>query len=118
MRSPGGNGNTGESMAGEIKPALSPYEWACHLHPSCSSPRNHEPLFGLIDTPQLQHRIAALALYGQPFGFTRADVELLWDAANTDDVAHLGGGQSYRSPLHDLAARVEALLPPLTDRTG
>lgn len=46
-----------------------------------------------------RHALAALALHGQPFGFTRKDVALL-RAANHANV------------LNSLIARIEALLPP------
>lgn len=52
--------------------------------------------------PERRHTLAALALYGQPFGFTREDVEMLRSAAEIPG----------RDDLHDLAARIEALLPP------
>lgn len=48
--------------------------------------------------PPDMHAIAALALYGQPFGFTRKDVKAL---------RHLGW------PAYEgIADRIEALLPP------
>lgn len=51
------------------------------------------------------HKLAALCLHGQPFGFTRKDVEnlRLWACDfpyDVDDIAR------------DLASRIEALLPP------
>ena len=57
-----------------------------------------------------RHAIAATALHGQPFGFTREDVALLrehftWDV--TCDVSE-GAARSGTS----LADRIEALLPP------
>lgn len=47
-------------------------------------------------------QIAALALHGQPFGFTRADVRFLREVAFS----------LKESDASNLAARIEALLPP------
>ena len=52
-----------------------------------------------------EHKLAALALYGQPFGFTRADVQML---RNLDRFGRTLVGDGAR----DLADRIEALLPP------
>jgi hypothetical protein len=77
-------------------------------------------------SPRDRHALAALALYGQPFGFTRGDVTLLHNVAHGLDV---NGEPTHgilevlmaltdqeedetRSALLDLAARIEALLPP------
>lgn len=48
----------------------------------------------------------------QSLGFTGADVDLLRTTADREDEAVSYMGSSYRSPLHDLADRLEALLPP------
>lgn len=58
-----------------------------------------------------RHALAALALHGQPFGFTREDIELLraavilerWEAVPDAD---------EMEKLRALAARIAALLPP------
>lgn len=64
-------------------------------------------------TPQQKlHAVAAMALYEQPFGFTRDDLRLL----RSDPQAHAGHGlmgesdRAYR--LENLAQRIAALLPP------
>jgi hypothetical protein len=55
------------------------------------------------------YALAALCLHGQPFGFTREDVEMLrYSAENTRDNY---AAQDYLS----LADRLEALLPPKDD---
>jgi hypothetical protein len=54
-----------------------------------------------------RHALAALALYGQPFGFKREDVQLLHDVA-----FHLDHRQDQQERLDDLAERIKALLPP------
>lgn len=68
-----------------------------------------------------RHALAALALHGQPFGFTREDVRRLLATAKESDEGdastdyYLGGYQGTVGSdwLRDLAARIEALLPPL-----
>jgi len=56
--------------------------------------------------PPARPVLAALALDGQPFGFTRDDVAAVRRAAER------GGAPAELEALHDLAARLEALLPP------
>lgn len=59
----------------------------------------------LVNHPDL-HALAALALHGQPFGFTREDVsDLLWIRGTHPDI-DLG------ERMTSLANRIEALLPP------
>ena len=57
-----------------------------------------------------RHALAALALHGQPFGFTRDDVEHVRLVAGQCDALRLG--PSHASVLRDLADRIAALLPP------
>src|SRR4051812_14958414 len=57
--------------------------------------------------PATRHAIAALMLDGQPFGFTREDVQLLHDVAY-----RLDDRQDQQERLDDLAERINALLPP------
>lgn len=54
----------------------------------------------------LRPAVAALALYGQTFGFTREDVTQLRFLAATD------GWEAFREFAIGLADRIEALLPP------
>ena len=69
---------------------------------------------------ETRHRLAALALHGQPFGFTREDVIALRHLAELDVEDEGPSGYGWRSDalLHSqslaasLAARIEALLPP------
>lgn len=81
------------------KPALTAEEWARK-----PNTMDFHPLFD-------QHKIAAVALYGQPFGFTRRDVEILrrcetilldWEERDDEAEKH----------VQELADRIEALLPP------
>jgi hypothetical protein len=56
--------------------------------------------------PPARAPLAAFALAGLPFGFTRADVQAVRRAAErTDD-------PSAQAELRGIAARLEALLPP------
>ncbi len=59
-------------MTDDPAPALSRAEWAgvLALPSHLASIRD-----GLLDTPFSAHAIAALLLYGEPFGFTALDVE-------------------------------------------
>lgn len=85
----------------EIPPALTPDEWAFAL------------TNGYIDRTVGLHGSIALALHGQPFGFTRRDVDELLALAEEDDRRSHGRGLSAGTQrLYSLAARISALLPP------
>lgn len=62
---------------------------------------------GQIDITNEGHRhaLAALALHGQIFGFTREDVQIL----RTIELEYIQGGPFS---LTSMADRIEALLPP------
>ena len=70
--------------------------------------------------PSNRHALAALCLYGQPFGFTQEDVEFLCDwltgehdtAFEGDDEVDCGEMPEDRSKRLNLANRIAALLPP------
>ena len=75
--------------------------------------------------PSLRHALAALCLYGQPFGFTQEDVDALLSNLHDDDCGALWALYDHectchRSPtiarLQSLAARIAALLPPSDSR--
>jgi hypothetical protein len=65
-----------------------------------------------------QHALAALALYGQPFGFTEEDVaSLQWAAARLEKMLSAEGCEFPASvfelqQIKRLRARLAALLPP------
>jgi hypothetical protein len=71
---------------------------------------------GGADNIQRPHALAALCLYGQPFGFTHEDVAALWDlhgmALNAID--ERGDLEDASVPPRAAAAiaKIEALLPP------
>lgn len=83
----------------EIAPALPPEEWAEYLADRLIKLPRY-----LMDSDR--HWLGAVALQGQPFGFTWADVEALraWDPRN------------YEAELRNLADRIAALLPPRETR--
>ena len=102
-------------MTNEIRPALTPEEWADALAwPHGLKDylvRPAERIGYGDDAPSDLHRVAALALHGQPFGFTREDVTLLRES-RTEFAASLRASDTDLDLLDSLAARIEALLPP------
>lgn len=99
-----------------IKPALTPDEWAGR---AIQSGRGRARIAdggaleaeGELDASR-RHALAALALHGQPFGFTWKDVDLIRSTVLADD---------FHSPddwfvLQRLADRIAALLPPREPR--
>lgn len=116
-------------MAEEVKPALTAEEWAT-LRKQGRVVVGCDNVSATITTAipghsPLAHSIAAVALHGQPFGFTREDVAIVREC-----VEHLGcncGENSCHDHLdtkaaddllRSLAARIEALLPPETPTNG
>jgi len=57
-----------------------------------------------------RHALAALALYGQPFGFTQEDVTLLYGIAHHFQA--FPGDRAYTNRITALADRIAAMLPP------
>jgi hypothetical protein len=107
-------------MSETISAALSDSEWAGVLE-------NRRPLDDIrervLDTPFSTHAVAALLLYGEPFGFTKQDVddeievagycesmanqlEIAGQRATADTFRLLGERHKQR------AAKIAALLPP------
>lgn len=56
--------------------------------------------------PPARAPLAAFALAGQPFGFTREDASVVRRAADGSEA------EATKHALHDLAERLEALAPP------
>lgn len=93
-----------------MAPALTPDEWRDQIA-NCTK-----------GDPRVSHAVAALALHGQPFGFTRADVSELRAAAkralerSVDEVGAFAETDwtmlNTSNRLHALADRIAALLPP------
>lgn len=83
-----------------ITPALTPHEWrqfAGGQPYALYSPLN----------PERRHAIAALALYGQSFGFTHAHVDVLTIGANGEWRI-----EDFAEQLAEIRDLIEALLPP------
>lgn len=59
-----------------------------------------------------RHAVAALALYGQPFGFTREDVEAVESAYDVLFDHNVGPVSPTMARLWSLRDRIAALLPP------
>jgi hypothetical protein len=105
-------------MSEGVRPALTPEQWAAQLWESGSEDpiqSGPEGVFvgdcvsvGGVETPAARHAIAALALHGESFGFTWADVDLLRTLADN----HADRLEGYGVPHRDLADRIAALLPP------
>lgn len=112
----------------EIAPALNEREWAAWT--SSSSGRDCDRLEYFHDTAYAdgtrhvvidgrydeaeRHAVAALCLYGQPFGFTREDVQALEELRQGFMTASYGrgNGSPIERALASLADRIAALLPP------
>lgn len=98
-----------------MNPALTKEEWARLTIDEGQSEYAEDAVADAIAESNLntwgdaRHALAALFLHGQPFGFTREDVELLREEAGHEIDA--GNGREYRR-LESLADRIEALLPP------
>ena len=111
---------TEEEIPAEIPPALSAGEWAgvLALPDQLAALRNE-----LLDTPFSAHAVAALLLYGEPFGFSAQDVEdetqvaayCAAMAVERDVGGDAGGAATFRllGERHRVrAAKIAALLPP------
>lgn len=106
-------------MSDEVKPALTPEEWAeVRDDPTWWADRMQEAahdtsqhLMTYLDEPYRHHALAALALHGQHFGFTREDIRAINRALESHELFRYTM-QEEADTLESLAARIEALLPP------
>lgn len=69
--------------------------------------------------PEARHALASLALYGQPYGFTREDVSALHEDICVQQLSRQAMGREWpiefvarMERLGSLLQRIEALLPP------
>lgn len=104
-------------MADDTLPALSAEEWIQYganrsvLRDFACDKRPWGPRRRFTYEEKL-HAAAAMALYDQPFGFTRSDMYLLLDEAMRHEQNGTSEDVRRSSRLRDLAARIAALLPP------
>lgn len=98
-------------MSETIEPALTPEEWAKMLR--AGGPARYDSVFEFA-SPEVFHYLAALALHGQSFGFTHADVDLLRRSCADKEVNACAFVMDPEGTdaLQELADRIEALLPP------
>jgi len=110
-----------------MKPALTAEEWAAaakkmyvdgeleevFVNDGLQVSNNRFEAMG-VSHPDMIAATAALALHGQPFGFSWEDVERLYGAANTmdGDPSEPRTNPILAGYLCDLADRIAALLPP------
>ena len=128
----------------QVRPALTPEEWAVGkvvrpfarpvllgealtIAPDPDDPQrifitDQGEEYALVE-PHMRHALAALALHGQPFGFTREHLSALRLLLN-DKLYYLQdegpAGEGWKSPeaeraialLAEVADRIAALLPP------
>lgn len=102
-------------MSEPIKPALTEREWA-HAQREDDRLDDIEYWSVAIRVPEERvagiHRIAALALHGQPFGFTHNDLRLLRGLRECADAwADEMGATNDNTETDSLIARIAALLP-------
>lgn len=97
-------------MSDDVKPALTASEWA--QAGGFRMPFVYDVIFGRGKTDgEYRHAHAAVALYGQPFGFDDEDRALLYLLAevlpNRGNIA-----EEHVARIKTMADKVAALLPP------
>lgn len=92
-------------MSDDVKPAMTPEQWQHVAAVGMNASVTIDPQFHSV------HTVAALALHGQPFGFTREDVEFLRGMVDSDTNPDTAPVEA-NAALDSLATRIEALLPP------
>lgn len=115
-------------MADRIEAALTPEEWGRIWYVQRENLElDGTPPFCIdqfgsgvtIHNPKTLHTLAALCLYGQPFGFTQEDLAYLTAAIADQRVIgerssglHRANAPRMLAGLESLASRIAALLPP------
>lgn len=101
-------------MSDPVRPALSAEGWRMFGGDAIESAENfiHQTHGDETqeEVAEHMHAVAALALYGQPFGFTHEDVRRLHQLGS--DLARTQHAYADGEFYLDLAARISALLPP------
>ena len=98
--------NWAKSQSGAREEDATEYVAKLGLNPAGSVVVMNRAHDRVLIPPAARAPLAAFALAEQPFGFTRADVELAQRAASTT------GDQETAAALRDLAHRIQDLLPP------
>lgn len=111
-------------MSDDVKPALTAEEWAKDRFETAGTDSYDLSAWRESGTYHLSaahcgceisaehyHKLAALALHGQPFGFTREDVAAIYRALESHELFRYTM-QDEADALESLAARIEAMLPP------
>jgi hypothetical protein len=114
-------------MAERIPSALSPEQWRSWADPPDPDDPDRGQTYGRdaiqyaitdAEAPD-RHALAALALHGQPFGFTWEDVEAVNDAAHEYRLIGIApidprsaAYNAVADVLYSLTNRIAALLPP------
>jgi hypothetical protein len=114
-----------EDAMSEIKPALTPEEWhALNSGEAFVNTGQRGPNVLFVEDAAEQsnadgcyyvrkpHAMAALALHGQPFGFTHEDVAQIREAADYVRDREDNDRDPLLGELYALADRIAALLPP------
>ena len=98
-------------MTPDKKPALTAQEWADAFDPEIHTDALLYEVSYLWGSAR-PHGVAALCLHGQPFGFTREDVELVRGLRGRPSEYDSSPIEDDDPALDALADRIEALLPP------
>lgn len=101
-------------MSEPVKPALTEKEWV--VAPDIEHLMTFEIASDILPEGIIgRHGAAALALYGQPFGFTQEDVRELrsvYNAYMSGDWGNFSESDPWVIAIKSLADRISALLPP------
>jgi hypothetical protein len=110
-------GSTDDLVTGDVAPALSTEEWIQYganravLSDFASDKRPWGPRRRFTYEEKL-HAAAAMALYGQSFGFGHDDVAVLLSEASLHERHGTLDDVRRATRLRHLAVRIAALLPP------
>ena len=102
-----GASGSGEVRDRKVEPAMTAEEWAVFGDVRGVPWSDYWNQDGYGPDQPSYRGVAALALYGQPFGFTWEDVRRIRQTAHLDDCMDY-----ERADLLNLADRIAALLPP------
>jgi hypothetical protein len=107
----------------EIKPALTAEKWETFGNVERSigivpvGPDANAGFYAIDGWPMYNvthHALAAIALYRQPFGFTREELELMQFLAKANNGWDVEWGGDMCTRAKSIAQKIAALLPPET----